>query len=207
MNHFANCSLNQVACRTAYSYDNSGILITSQDKITAYQLDPSQHAEKSITAISVTQFQTAFLSWERTKFVQIGDLFVERPNLISSNIEPQLQSHILEKWSQFLNSSSLTALNISTTNLSDQISHLRSYLPTQKQHSTRSRTNFILALIALSILTVILFAIILRLLFIKTKPAWQNLRVRYIPKSTTQEPAEEASVALQAQAPNVSVIY
>ena len=105
LNHFANCSLNQVACRTAYSYDNSGILITSQDKITAYQLDPSQHAEKSITAISVTQFQTAFLSWERTKFVQIGDLFVERPNLISSNIEPQLQSHLLEKWSQFLNSS------------------------------------------------------------------------------------------------------
>ena len=89
------CYPKMVSCSITYSSVNAGILITTKNNITAYQVyEKSRH--KSIMPVKQTSFHTAFLSWTNTGAGQTDDLFVEKPNLISSHLQSNISISFLK---------------------------------------------------------------------------------------------------------------
>ena len=151
LQNFENCSPIQTTCKTQYSYDSAGILITTKNNITAFQ-NEGLTGEKSIKNIPTTKLGTAFLPWKNVDYVQIGELFVEQPNLITSALTMHFENKLLSKWAQIMNTTSLEAIKLNTSNILSEIKN--SKIPAQKlkSNSTLLYIALTLALLPLAVL-------------------------------------------------------
>ena len=141
-----NCSLQQTICKTSYAYDSAGILITTNEKITAFQ----DTERKAIKSIEVSKFKTAFLSWTSNTMVQIGDIFIQKPNLVSSHITPSYSTNITEQWKNFINVTSLKIITLNTTSLNQQLNNLK----TSVQNTAIAQKPNQFSILSISLITV-----------------------------------------------------
>ena len=160
LNNFTFCKPSQVPCKTSYSYDNSGILITTVETITAYQYTLS---EKAIKTIPKTQVQTKFLSWNNTEYVQIGKLFIEKPSLIASHLKKNFSDTDLNVWNSILNLTFEKLTEYNTSNILRQIKSL-------KQPSQETKSNSLLIYMLLFSLTSLIFGALTAIFYKKLYP-------------------------------------
>ena len=139
LNNFTYCKPFQTPCKTTYSYDNSGILITTTETLTAYQFETNK---KSINVIPKSDVQTKFLSWHNTVNVQIGKLFIEKPSLTASHLIQNFSRTNLNNWNRVLNLTFEKINAANTSNILQQINSLK-----QPNSETKSNTFLIYMLL------------------------------------------------------------
>ena len=132
LNSFTHCQPFQTVCKTIYSYDSSGILITTNETITAYQY---QLNRKAIIIIQKTSVQTKFLSWHNTEYVQIGKLFVEKPSLTATHLKQNFTKANLNDWNNILDLTSEKLNEHNTSNILEQIELLKQPNPVTKSNT------------------------------------------------------------------------
>ena len=123
------CTLHQVGCQSRFTYDTSGILITTKEKILAFNF------KKSIQTINTGILGTTFLSWDNVKLVQIGETSsIERPKAITTYSSPNFKAETLEIWDAIVASASFNVSKVSPESILREINITRHSVPKGRTH-------------------------------------------------------------------------
>lgn len=190
-----NCThkLKPTICKTSFAYDTSGILITSQDKITNFQ--DTDH-NKAIKSVRVSQFNTAFLSWNSTSMVQIGDIFVQKPSSISTFLIPSYLTDDLKRWESLVNVTALRLLQLNTSSLHDRVNSLESTI----QNAVTNQKPRHISIIGITLMVTALILVVFVLVIYKFK----NVLLDFHSKTSSNTIGSPACAPLTEQ-PEVSI--
>lgn len=114
-----NCTLHEVTCRSRFTYDTSGLLVTTTDTILAF------NSNRSIQTVKTGDFGTAFLPWEHTKYVQIAKASIERPKTITYYSSNKFTIKSLNTWNDIVTTTSMNFSQKSPETLLTKIEQLK----------------------------------------------------------------------------------
>ena len=148
---FDKCKLSQTTCDTHYIYDNSGILISTADNITAFH-NTFNGGERSIKNVPTTIVGTAFLPWDEIDYVQVGDLFIEQPNSATTALQLSFDTYLLDKWNKIINLTALEIEQINSSIILDEIAKAKTTTLGQAAKPALLYTPMLLGMLAIGIL-------------------------------------------------------
>ena len=125
---FDKCRTIQTTCVTHYKYDSSGILVATTKNITAFH-NTSPQGERSIKHVPTNTVGTVFLPWKEVDYIQVGNLFIEQPNVVSEALQFSFDERLLKRWYDILNTTALKTARLNTTKILDEIEQARAPRP------------------------------------------------------------------------------
>ena len=150
LRNLTSCPFIHTTCKTRYVYDSSGMLIGSSADTDIQVFATSENAlKKSLKIVKPTKLGTRFIPWQNVSYVQVEQILVEKPAVITSFVNFNVTTSILEKWQNKISNFTLPQITIPTTDSPN---------PSQNWHTLVIATFGALAII--SFLTAITLTII-----------------------------------------------